>query len=621
MLKNQERPAAKPFMALEEEPSGAPQELRRAIDCLESSADLEGLPKTALEELAAGAVHFSLPAGDVLFESGSTPAGVYLLASGRLRVSGTAGPGFKAEVESGELVGEAGWLLGEPHSATVSALRDSELLLLPHALLEKAAARGSELAFALARLCARRLRRSNAAYRNNRRARVFALVPNSDDIDTIDFAARLADELRRTGRTELVWNVRAETHTAAWFGRLEEQNDYIIYAAAPGEGGWLRQSCRQADVILTLARAGGVPRPWSAGVCAAAERGTRMELLLLHEGVFVAGAASRWLKTLPVAQHHHIADAADLGRAARLITRRGVGLVLSGGGARGFAHLGIVRALREARVPVDFVGGASIGAIIAAGVAMGWGEEELRLRYRRSFVDTNPANDYTFPLVALTRGRKIARLLEREYGDVLIEDLRTPFFCLSADLSAARAVEHRDGTVWRALRAAVAIPGMIPPVFRGDDVLVDGATINNLPIDIMHARAPGLLIGCDVGADRRIAAPTAAAGPPFWKLFSRRGRRINIFQILMRAGMVNSVSGAAAQRSLADILLKPPLGDIDLLEWRAFDRAIDAGYQYARRVLAELPDLPRLAPAPKEAVPTSLSMEIERRIAARALAG
>ncbi len=89
----------------------------------------------------------------------------------------------------------------------------------------------------------------------------------------------------------------------------------------------------------------------------------------------------------------------------------------------------------------------------------------------------------------------------------------------------------------------------------------------------------------------------------------------------MRAGMVNSVSGAAAQRSLADVLLKPPLAGIDLLEWRAFDRAIESGYQYACRALAELPGLPRLAPSPKEPAPTSLATEIERRIAARALAG
>jgi NTE family protein len=144
---------------------------------------------------------------------------------------------------------------------------------------------------------------------------------------------------------------------------------------------------------------------------------------------------------------------------------------------------------------------------------------------------------------------------------------------------------------------------MLPPVFRSDDVLVDGAAINNLPVDLMHARAPGLVIGCDVGAN------------------SRGGRRMNIFQILMRAGMVNSVSSAAAQRNLADVLFKPPLAGIDLLEWHAFDRAIEAGYDHAVRALEELATLPRLAPAPKEPATTSLSTELERRLAARALAG
>src|SRR5580658_4930954 len=118
-------------MALEEEASSAAQELRRAIDCLESSPDLKDVPAAALQALASGAVHFSLPAGDVLFESGSMPEGVYLLASGRLGVRMTGSSVFTAEIERGELVGEAGWLLREPRSATVLALRDSELVLIP----------------------------------------------------------------------------------------------------------------------------------------------------------------------------------------------------------------------------------------------------------------------------------------------------------------------------------------------------------------------------------------------------------------------------------------------------------------------------------------------------------
>ncbi len=212
-------------------------------------------------------------------------------------------------------------------------------------------------------------------------------------------------------------------------------------------------------------------------------------------------------------------------------------------------------------MPIDFVGGASIGAIIAAGVAVGWSDEEMRMRYRRSFVDTNPVNDYTFPWVALTRGRKVSRLLEREYGDVRIEDLPRPFFCVSANLTTGRAFEHVQGRLADALRASVAIPGVMPPVLRGEAVLVDGAAINNLPVDLMQAHAPGLVIGCDVGADRLA-------------LGNGGKQRLNIVQILMHAGLINSASTAKVQRELAHVLLKPPLGNIDLLNWKAFDRAI-----------------------------------------------
>jgi NTE family protein len=584
-------------MALEEESSSAVQEMRPAIDCLRECPDLAGVDDPTLEALATVAVQFSLSAGTTLFESGSVTEGVYLLISGRLGVRMAGSPEWTAKIERGELVGEAGWLLQEPRSAAIVALRDSELLLFPNAGMSAAARDSSTLALALARLSARRLRRSNRQERTDTRARVLVVVPNNDEVDVAELATRLVAELSRSGSAELVWDVRASSHTSAWFNRIEELNDYVLYVADPTDSAWTRQCCRQADVILLAARAAADPQPWPASAITAVTRRARIELALLHDGHLLAGAAARWLDSLPVSSHHHIVDGSDLGRIARLLTGRGVGLVLSGGGARGFAHLGVIRAIREARIPIDFVGGASIGAIIAAGVAMGWGDEELRSRYRRSFVDTNPVNDYTFPLIALTRGRKVSRLLLREYGDVLIEDLRQPFFCVSANLTSGRVYEHREGSLSRALRASVSIPGVMPPVLWGEDLLVDGAAINNLPVDIMQRHAPGLVIGSDVGADR-----------------SHRAGRINIFQVLMRAGMVNSAASVAAQRRLADVLLKPPLDNIDLLNWRAFDRAIDAGYAYALQTLATLPRIPRVAAATADSPRTSsLAAELARR--------
>jgi NTE family protein len=593
-------------MALDEERSNAMHEMSRAIDWLRDCADLAGVDPQSLESLATAAVHFSLPAGYLLFEAGSDPDGVYLLASGRLGVRSPLKPGLTAEIERGELVGEAGWLLETPRSATVVALRDSELLLIPNHQLERIAAQSTRFSLALARLCARRLRHSNRQEYRPKRARIFALVPNSIELDVADLATRLVDELSKSGRTELVWDARAITHTATWFNRIEELNDYVVYVANWAASGWTRQCCRQADVILMAAPVGGQMAAWPAGIIESAEaRGARIELALLHQGRIEHGCSAAWLKTLPTMPHHHIVEPSDFGRVARLLMRRGVGLVLSGGGARGFAHLGIIRALREAKVPIDFLGGASIGAIIAAGVAMGWSDEEMQLRYRRSFVDTNPVNDYTFPFLALTRGKKVSRLLEREYGSALIEDLRYPYFCVSANLTTGRLFEHRSGSVAQALRASVAIPGVMPPVFHDDGVLVDGAAINNLPVDVMQARAPGFVIGCDVGADRNFGE-----------------RRVNIFEVLMHAGMINSTAGERAQRDLADVLMKPPLTNVDLLNWHAFDRAIQAGYTYARAALDRMPGIPRIVePAAERAKVNSAAVELERRIAATLAAG
>jgi NTE family protein len=503
-------------------------------------------------------------------------------------------------------VGEAGWLLKQPRSATVVALRDSELLLIPNSVMEHVAAQSAQFSLALARLCARRLRHSNRQDYKQKRARVFAIVPNSLEVDVATFSSQLVNELNLVGRTELVWDARASHHTATWFNRIEENNDFVVYVANCSPSGWTRQCCRQADVILLLASATSTPAPWPKGIAeSAVARGARLELALLHAGAIVPGSAAAWLAIFPVVQHHHITQTADISRIARLITRRGVGLVLSGGGARGFAHLGLIRALREARVPIDFVGGASIGAVIAAGVAMNWSDEEMRVRYRRCFVDTNPLNDYTFPFVALTRGRKVSKLLEREYGTTVIEDLPLPYFCISANLTKRRSLEHRSGTVAQALRASVAIPGVMPPVFHSEGVLVDGAAINNLPVDVMQAHAPGLVIGCDVGADRSFGQ-----------------RRVNIFQILVHAGMINSATSATAQRELADVLFKPPLPNVELLDWQAFDGAIEAGYDYARAALVDLARLPRITPpAPMSPKISSLTAELEKRLAASAAAG
>ena len=606
-------------MALDEEKAFAETAQRSPIDHLRECPFLDRVDADAVQSLAAAAVHFSLPAGQLLFDAGTSADGLYIVAGGRLGVQNPGGGAWLAHIGRGDVIGESGWLLAETRSARIVALRDSELLWIAGALLDRIAAQSSSFALAIARLCAMRLRREHRHERPKIHASIFTIVPNSLDVDVAELATTLTRELARFGRAELVWDVRANAQPTEWFNAIEEANDFVVYVAHARPSAWTRQCCRQADTLLLTACAGAPPRPWPHLEADMPARGTvRSELVLLHAEPFRSGALAPWLTSpgasVGIAQHHHVAGAADIGRLARLVSHRGVGLVLSGGGARGFAHLGVIRALREAHIPLDYIGGVSIGAIIAAGVGMGWPDEEMRERYRRSFVATNPVNDYTFPFVALARGHKVTRLLQREFGQICIEDLRVPFFCISANLSTGRATEHLTGPVWQALRASVAIPGVLPPVFRGEEVLVDGAAINNLPVDVMQQHQPGFVIGVDVGADRSFTAEAAQGeGPPLWRFFSRRNngrRRINIFQVLARAGMINSATTAKQQRELADLLLKPTLTNIDLLNWQAFDRAIDLGYDYARDALVQADSVPRVREI-ETATPRNNSLNVE----------
>lgn len=557
----------------------------------------EGLDGRLLEEITAEIEWFALPGGTILFEAGDEPDALYFVVSGNLGAYTASAEGHRRLVGSimaGETVGEMALISGKPRNATVTALRDTELGRLPRAAFEKLMLSHPQGLLRIAQLMAQRLDASQRQVRGRRAIpRTFAVVPNGAEASAATFAAQLATHLEHLGRTELVWSQRGAEHTSQWFHRIERANDFVVYVCETTATSWSKLCLRQADVVLLLASAVSPPVDWPVLVAnqKAGIAMPRAELVLLHKEKIIAGATTRWLDLRPGLPHHHVRGTADIARISRLLTGHGLGVVLSGGGARGFAHIGVLRALRESGVTIDSIGGTSIGAIIAAGFAMEWDGEELTTRVRRSFVETNPLNDYTLPLVSLVSGRKVTRLLKREFSDTCIEDIALPFFCVSSNLSSGQQALHRRGELWRWLRASVAIPGVLPPVVYRGELFADGATINNLPVDVMRDAGLGCVIGVDVGGDRVFTTDNVDSDvPPFWRMlqwFRGRKRRVNILQILWRAGMINSAGNRAARHELSDLLLQPPLEAIDMLNWRGFEQAIDIGYRHARVRLTE----------------------------------
>ena len=551
---------------------------------------LDAVGDAALHRLLAEANWFCLPGGMLLQRDGENDRALFLVVTGSLGVFVEDDKGVRrlvAHIPAGETVGEMSLISGAPHSAQIVALRDTELLRLSPSSFEALIARHPRVMMNLTRVLVRRLQETTQRPVDRARPKSFAIIPLHDGLDEEPIARRIAVAMVEMGSKAAVLDSTSSDKPAEWFNTFEAAHDIVFYRGDAPDSAWTQQCLRQADRVFLLARA-DQPLPLRPlDLPALKERATGLpELLLLQPPGHSHALPEHFaLKSRLFESHHHVrmGSATDIRRLARFIAGRAVCVVLAGGGARGFAHIGVLKALTEARVPFDHLGGTSMGAIIAAGIASEWSIEELTTRMREAFVDTNPLSDFTLPLIAIVRGKKVSNLLREHFGDIRIEELPKPFFCVSSDLTSGRIHVHRSGLLWRALRASVALPGILPPVTHHGHLLVDGGVMNNLPVDVMAQSAHGPIIASDVTGELDLHATDSRYGErPWWWLISQRMRGTpSIVSILMRSGTVGSEAQRRVVREQADYLYQPPLEDVGLRDWRAFDRAIAEGYAHA----------------------------------------
>ncbi len=272
-----------------------------------------------------------------------------------------------------------------------------------------------------------------------------------------------------------------------------------------------------------------------------------------------------------------------MARLARQLSGRGVGLVLGGGGARGFAHIGLLRALHDLRIPVDLVGGSSMGALIGAMLASGFSVDDMCRITRDMFVDNNLLNDYVFPpRVSLIRGRKFTRKLKEIFGERRIEDLQLPYFCVSTSLTSGEPVLHDEGSLASWITASMSVPGIAPPTVWQGELLVDGAVINSLPTDLMQVLGRGPIIASDVSTEGGVRAP-GIEGPDAEALlnWTGTGAAPGFREILFRTATLTSQSGVKRRAELADVYLRMPVGMLGMFDWKLMDEIIDKGYRFA----------------------------------------
>ena len=584
-----------------------------------------GLPKlfgpldeTMLQFVEERVEWVRLHAGETLFAAGDSGEELYFVLGGRLRAVGRDGRVFN-EMTRGESIGEIAMLTGEPRTASVVAVRDSDLVRVSRHAFDEIVARYPAVMQTIARIVVQRLRAKEQGAAAVKTGKCVAVLAAGAGNTTATFTERLVNALERIGPTLHLSAQRLDTllnrpgitevdeedaagiRLTAWLDEQESHHQFLIYETDAAASLWTRRCLRQADEILLVADAASDPVPGTVertllGVRDAISK-ARQSLVLLHpDGSRLPSGTSRWFANRNLQRNFHVRldRENDFGRVARCLGDAAIGLVLGGGGARGLAHIGVVRALREAGVPIDMIGGTSMGAVMASLVAMDQDWDQMLETNREAWLRRKPHKEYSLPFISLIRSRRLDSMAQKIWGEIQIEDLWISFFCISCNLSASTMVIHERGSLWKAIRASASLPGVFVPVLSDGNILVDGGLVNNLPGDVMRERACRMLIVVDVGSEHEFTYKLPAFPSPWQFLRSRilpftaRIEVPHIVDVLIRTTDVSSSQKTREVKKNADVCLRPPIDAYGVLQFESLDEIALVGYRYAKGRMEEL---------------------------------
>ncbi|WP_072397233.1 cyclic nucleotide-binding and patatin-like phospholipase domain-containing protein [Hyphomicrobium sp. CS1GBMeth3] len=560
----------------------------------------------------------ALRRGDVLMREGDAADALYIVVSGRFAVTLEGRRDPVSEIGAGQPVGEIAFFTGRPRTATVTAMRDSLVLALPRtefdALVSSHPGIWSALAATLARRLADTTLNSAAVWKEpTPTPRTICVVPAGRASRCGDFLEMLARALGRGTRCVVLSSETAQRLLGAdgsfddagairQLNALEAAHDYVLLIADDDVSPWTEKAIRHADLVLAVARHDDDPEPNAIERLAAryvAPEATR--LVLLHPRRGKVSGTARWLAERRILMHHHVAldRNDDVERLVRFIQGRAVGLVAAGGGALAAAHTGAFKALAEAGISFDIMGGTSAGAALAAAFMHDTSPDEIDDAVGEMFVTRHALGRYTVPRYALLDHTVFDAELKRLFGTTDIEDLWLPFFAISSNLSRSGIACHRTGSLWKAIRASASIPALLPPVYTDEgDMLVDGCLLDNVPIKVMRdikagpnvviSFKPPMLDRCKVDYE---ALPSRATLLRLMLNPLRRERLPDapgLITVLIRALMANRRDFLRELRPEDLSLVLPIPAGVGFLDWHRHRELFQVAYCWTCEELASL---------------------------------
>lgn len=564
-----------------------------------------------------------IEAGKQLIRQGDDSNDLFFLVYGRLTAihENTLGQTRKlGEILPGQAVGETGVIADQPRMAHVFAARDSVMIRLSKEMLYELGNQFPVLILNVAKTIIRRTEQNNKPGKQPRHKNVVFLTRTKTDLQHL-FFERIQEKLQIFGKitfldleiicqkldisqdefNSLSRDSRLTIRLQRMLDEIENQSDFVIFRVHENEVLWKEQAIAQADVFYILRDFEESEELTSTEQKLFSDhlkyQLTNKNLVLLHaHGNQLPVNTIRFLKDRDLQLHHHIRldRESDLERMARFITGNAIGIALSGGGAKGLAHIGVILSLREQGIPIDFFSGTSVGTFITAFGALDlpsekfydWGGELSR------DAPTRRKNMNIAPLISLMKGKHLDELLERNFGKYHIEDAWINSIYVASDLTEKKKVVIRAGHMSFAIRASIALPGIFPPAVNNNSLVVDGGIFENLPIESLGDFPVGKKIAVTVHSTKKYKLAYDVV-PESWEFLrdryfgKKRFKVPPISTIIMESMILASASKYKEFLEKADLHLHPPINGIGLMEWDAYEKMVEIGRNYTNETISD----------------------------------
>lgn len=558
----------------------------------------------------------SVTSEETLIDKYETDNSLYILVYGRLKVFTESQKKPIATIVPGDVVGEISFLIDVERTASVIASRDSLLLKIDKGDIDKEIYQDFEqkhqsFTIEMAKKSLERLVKIDKKKEGDSGVKIISIAPASNS-DHIEFSHALGKYLEKKEKTivldaksvDTVFNKEgfAQTHFNSsdndeiiqWFQKLEEEHQYIILITDHELSPWSTRCLRIADRILFIAN------PSKSPECNSIEKAFyNRQTSVLKDSILIIEHAelnSRikgtryWIQPRNVSFHFHIEKNETKGfdKVYRYLTNNLVGLVLSGGGAKAFSHIGVLKAFEEHQVPIDFICGVSMGAYLST--MYSYQGLEVLISKTAKFSESY-RGDYTFPYVSFFKGKNIYFYMDDYFGDARIEDLIINCFCVSTNLSKGKLLVHEKGEARKAVRMSTSLPAVFPPMYENGDIIIDGGVIDNMPVDVLKSKIlTNRLIAVDCSTEENHHGTDCYYEPYIsgWKLIYNKFKRFltrsqkksdTIIDIVMLSITLAQKTKKIESSSKADYLITIKADDYQILEFEKFHEIVDIGYQ------------------------------------------